>query len=600
MIWVLGVVILLLVLDIARMRGRLGAIAVLPASDEPMAPDHEIIAAPGATVDDATRRAASAWARAHALAIVDLIPRDLPAIRAMSLVQLVDPARYRDDRLGPGRTAGHAILVSREIASRAEITPPHDEVEFVRLAARLKHFGRADLAVASAERARPSNLRHRLAVLRVVLGPTTPIALVVQPVFWAVMALGVWRAPIWGLAAVILWHLQPLAVIAGTSLRSRGLGIVTLLRLPIELWILLRTVLGDRSSIRPDLALARRGEYARLVDGGTARFFEPRREVCPICEGRDLSVHLRNSDLLQHKPGTFTLERCGSCRHVFQNPRLSLAGLDFYYKDFYDGLGEAGMEMLFGFGAQPYLARARMMREITTPASWLDVGAGHGHFCAAVRGELPGTRFDGLDLSDSIDEAKRRGWVDNAYRGMFPDVAPELAGRYDAISMSHYLEHTLDPRREIAAARTALAPAGCLLIEVPDPEFPLGRVLRRLWLPWFQPQHLHLLSVTNLERLLREQGFTPITWHRGRAHQRVDFLFAVWLALGRLAPPSRLPWRWRGRVAGAWHVLVWTLGAPLLLAGTIIDNVAGPLIQRGRISNTYRVVARRDPEPKDS
>src|SRR5439155_15722535 len=98
---------------------------------------------------------------------------------------------------------------------------------------------------------------------------------------------------------------------------------------------------------------------------------------------------------------------------------------------------------------------------------------------------------------------------------------------YDAISMSHYLEHTRDPRLELDAARTALAPAGCLMIEVPDPEYPLGRVLRRYWLPWFQPQHQHLLSVKNLDRLLRERGFEPVAWHRGRAHQKVDFFFAA-------------------------------------------------------------------------
>ena len=309
-------------------------------------------------------------------------------------------------------------------------------------------------------------------------------------------------------------------------------------------------------------------------------------------------MHLRVRDLLQHKPGRFTLERCRDCGHVFQNPRLSLAGLDFYYKDFYDGLGEAGMEFIFGFGAQPYHARARMVRERANgspPRRWLDVGAGHGHFCIAAREELPDTRFDGLDLSESIDEARRRGWIDASYRGLFPDLAPTIAGAYDAVSMSHYLEHTLDPARELDAARTALAPDGLLMIELPDPEFALGKVLGRWWLPWFQPQHLHLLSVQNLERLLREHGFTPVQWHRGPAHQRVDFFFAIYLALGRIAPPGRLPWRWRVAATRAWHRLVWTVGSPLLVLGIIVDNLAGPLIQRGRISNTYRVVARRAP-----
>ncbi|MDB4958990.1 MAG: hypothetical protein JWO36_6559 [Myxococcales bacterium] len=592
MTWILIALILVLVADSLRMRGRLTSIATLEPTEQ-VAGDHQIVAAPGVTVTDSTRRSASAWAVAQGLDVVDLVPRDLPAIRAMSFAQLVDPAKYRKDRLGPGRTAGHAILVTTDVATRAQIKPPADEVEFVRLAARLKHFGRADVVVAPDEHARPFDLGRRFEILRVLLGPTTPAALVVLPVFWTIIGLGVWLRPIPGLVALAIWHLQPLIAIAGTKIRSRDVVIVTLLRAPIELWMLVRTIFGHRDPADP--VEARRAEYDRLIAGGTAGFFEARRQTCPVCDGRDLVVHLRNSDLMQHKPGVFTLERCRGCSHVFQNPRLSFAGLDYYYKDFYDGLGEAGMEFMFGFGAEPYYARARMMREIVaTPARWLDVGCGHGHFCIAARDELPGTSFDGLDMSESIDEATRRRWVDTGYRGLFPELAPQFAGKYDAVSMSHYLEHTLDPRVEIKAAHTALATNGHLMIEVPDPEFKLGRWLGRYWLPWFQPQHLNLLSVSNLERLLREGGFTPITWHRGQAHQRVDFFFAAWLVLNRLAPPRKLPWRWRGAGATAWRVVVWTLGSPLLVAGLIVDNVAGPLVfQRGRVSNTYRVVARR-------
>jgi SAM-dependent methyltransferase len=252
------------------------------------------------------------------------------------------------------------------------------------------------------------------------------------------------------------------------------------------------------------------------------------------------------------------------------------------------------MEFIFGFGAEPYHARAKMMRDVAQPARWLDVGAGHGHFCIAARDELPDTRFDGLDLSESIDEAKRRGWVDTAYRGLFPELAPSIAGRYGAISMSHYLEHTLDPRAELDAAHIALEPGGCLLIEVPDPDFVLGRVLRRYWLPWFQPQHLHLVPAKNLDQMLQDRGFTPLVWHRGAAHQRVDFFFASWLFLDRLAPSPTLPWRKRGMLAAAWRTLVWTLGSSLIITGVLVDNLVGPLFARAKVSNTYRVVARKE------
>jgi SAM-dependent methyltransferase len=586
MTYVLYALAALLVFDALRMRGRIGALGKL---GEGAGDDVRVIAAPGVTIDPATARAAASYLAQHQVDVVDLVPPDLSAIRAMSLVQLADPAKYRSDRLGPGRTVGHAIAVTADIAARAQIREPADDVAFVELATRLKHYGKADLVIAPAERARPQSLAHRLEILRVLLGPATSVALGALPILWGFLALGIYLRPVPGLIAFGAWQLQPAFALAFTQIRSRDWPLVALFRLPVEIFVLVRTLTGKHA----DPGAAHRDEYQRLLANGLDPFYEPRRATCPLCESNELAVYQRNGDLLQHKPGTFTLERCRACGHVFQNPRLSLAGLSFYYKDFYDGLGEAGMEQIFGYGAAPYHARARMVRELAKPSRWLDVGAGHGHFCLVARGELPDTHFDGLDFGESIDEARRRGWIEEAYRGQFPEVAPQIAGRYDTISMSHYLEHTRDPRAEIAAAHTALAPAGHLLIEVPDPEYPLGRMLRRWWLPWFQPQHQHLLSVKNLDKLLRERGFEPVQWHRGQAHQKVDFFFAIYLMLDRIAPPTRLPWRRRGALAATWRVLAWTAGSPLIGLAIIVDNLIGPLIARGKVSNTYRVLARR-------
>ena len=135
------------------------------------------------------------------------------------------------------------------------------------------------------------------------------------------------------------------------------------------------------------------------------------------------------------------------------------------------------------------------MAAFTTPRSWLDVGTGHAHFCRIAKTIFPDTEFHGLDFGDAIAEALRRGWISHAYDGLFPEKAAEVAGRYDVISMHHYLEHTLDPFAELDAVATALGPGGHLLIEIPDPESWFGRVLRTLWIPWFPPQHLHLPTI---------------------------------------------------------------------------------------------------------
>ena len=299
-------------------------------------------------------------------------------------------------------------------------------------------------------------------------------------------------------------------------------------------------------------------------------------------------------DRFQNKPGEFVLEECKACKHVFQNPRLSIEGLNFYYKDFYDGLGEDDLENIFRTSTESYRDRAKMVRAVIEPSTWLDVGTGHGHFCMLARKEWPKTEFDGVDLSESIEDAERRRWIHRGYRGLFPDMAKDLAGKYDVVSMSHYLEHTREPRAEIEAAAKVVKPGGALLVEVPDPESRLGSFFGSWWLPWFQPQHQHFVRVGQLQQIMRECGFEPTVVHRGEAHQVVDFVLAVGMLMNKVAPPRHRPWRpKRGVLGRAWNRVILWLAIPVLIVAHLLDRVLAPLLRRPRWSNTYRVVAKR-------
>ncbi|MFG3294761.1 class I SAM-dependent methyltransferase [Streptomyces sp. NPDC048179] len=343
---------------------------------------------------------------------------------------------------------------------------------------------------------------------------------------------------------------------------------------------------------------ALRSAYQRDLAEGTDRFFEPRRTTCPWCDSDRLTTRLRTTDLLQHKPGGFALDRCQDCGHTFQNPRLNEAGLEFYYRDFYDGLGEQKMSGTFGGRTKMYQGRAgSMVPHDATPKNWLDVGTGHGHFCEAAREVLPGTAFDGLDFTDGVELAAREGRVEHAYRGAFPDLAPDLTARYDVVSMFHYLEHSTDPDRELRAAHETVRPGGHLLIEVPDPESRYARLLGRWWLPWLQPQHLHFIPVANLRARLTDLGFTVVAEQHAEAHDPVDLLAAVWLALDHTAPREDAPWlpNAPGTLQKTLRATLLIAGIPALIAGTLLDRFAvRPLSHRLRVSNAYRIVARRD------
>ncbi|MEV7414942.1 class I SAM-dependent methyltransferase [Streptomyces sp. NPDC089919] len=598
-----------------RARRRLGALPVLPApgprpttgAPAPAAP-RRLITAAGVRVDEATLAAALAHADHAGLGVLELLPRNLDPERALGLLRLVDPARYRADRLAPGHGAGYALLVTEDVLDRAGVDPdtPRETAELLALTATLKEYaaGDTDLAVAPGLTAPPPAPDHRVAELLAQGLPAGPLT-AAQLAGLALLAAGALRHGRWGAAAAALYWAQPYLVLAGGPLHPAGLGRATAARPYRSLRTGLHTAVGVRVAAAVRAALgtdpARTAEYAADLAAGTDRFFEPRRADCPWCAAEELEVRVRVPDLLQGKPGRFTLEQCRSCGHVFQNPRLTPDGLDFYYRDFYDGRGGEGAGLVFGRLGDSYRARAEMLKPYASPASWLDVGTGHGHFCSVARDTWPTTRFDGLDMGDGVTAAERRGWVTTGHRGQFPELAAKLAGQYEAVSMYHYLEHTRDPFAEIEAAATALAPGGHLLIELPDPTSRAARLLGGRWLPWFQPQHQHLIPAANLRRALAEAGFDVIAVEHGRAHQRNDFVGAVALTVNRLAPDPDSPWALAaaggrpGRLRRGTRQALRAAALPCFAAAAVLDTVRSAVARRTDSGNAYRLIARKAP-----
>ncbi len=601
MTWLLGGLAILFLLDALRLRGRLAELAVLEASNEPVAEEHRFIVAPDVVLDTATRRAASAYALENGLDVVDLIPGDNHVSASIGLVQLVAPTSYRRERFAMGRSAGYALLATRGVLARSRTgtESPADPVAVQRVAARLKRFActATDFAVAPGLRAHTANPNRRRAVVRFMLGEFYLFPLLMPLVNLAILAFGALFAPLAAALALASYQLATSMLFVGTGLAPRDLWQYRLLRLPLEVWTALY-LLCDRwqpAGVEADIE-QERAHYAEILDRGWERFFEPRSESCPLCGDVSLEELFTTRDNFQQKPGRFTLERCASCGHIFQNPRLTAEGLSFYYRDYYDGLGAELTERVFSSYGDVYARRARMVGEvIEQPARWLDVGCGHGHFCCAARDELEGVEYHGLDLSESVEEAYRRGWIDKPLRGLFPELAPDLASSYDVVSMHHYLEHVLDPAAEIEAARTALAPGGYLLVEVPAPESRVGRMLGRFWVNWLQPQHLHFVSMRNMDRLLRNHGFTPVSWQGTEAHMPIDLCWAVILLLQRLAPTVDRPWKPPTPLfARMRRAVVWTLGSPLVGLASLIDRALARFVGPLRSWNLYRVLARRD------
>jgi SAM-dependent methyltransferase len=602
MSWIWYILAFLWIFDAFRMRARIKSLVTLvPNAQEPTSGQFRIFTTAGVQIDGPTRTAALAYAAGQNLHLLDLVPGDTRTLQAIGLLQLVDPPTYRHNRVAVGYTSGFALVASEDVLTeRARVSPAPvlSAVELPQLARNLRRFAgeQADLVIAPGLKATGDRLTTEWPVWAASVAGNAHALFMLRLIMNVVVIVGIVVSPQAGLVALAALHVQPLLTFLGTPLRPRDLWFASLLRTPLDLWgwaltFYSRLTAPDMRKVQLD---SRRPHYAQMLSRGTAHFFEPRREDCPLCASGNLKVRVRNIDLIQGKPGVFKMEQCQACGHTFQNPRLSPEGLSFYYGDFYDGLGGQVAETMFRARPDLYEARARVVDGLIKPSRWLDVGTGQGHFCAAARRVWSEAEFDGLDISETIDDAVRAGWMNRGFHGFFPDKADDLKGAYDVVSMFHCLEHTPDLRRELKAVFTALSPGGLVVIENPNPECIFGKLFGRFWLPWFQPQHLHMPTTKNLRGVLEEQGFEVVRVQIGEAHLAIDCFAAIMLFYGWISPKLALPWqprpRWYHHVR---HFIVWVLGFPFIVMAFALDTLLGPLCKRVGISNAFRMVARR-------
>ncbi|MFC4908503.1 methyltransferase domain-containing protein [Actinomadura gamaensis] len=613
MVWLIWVVMGGVLVNGLRLRRKVCGLSVLSGTEGSLE-GYAAVMAEDADVPASVLRAAGEHARQRGLGMVDLVPDDLPVQQALDLVRHVDPRAYRGQWFGLGRGAGYAVLVEADGFRRAQVSLERSEIpldassgldvgEMGEATGRLRFYVEsADMVVAPFRAVdRTGQRRAWLRSLALSLPPS--VALPQTSYFAGVGYLLVLSSLLidvgWGLGLVLLYCLSPYVVFVRTPLAPADLHLAAWGRLvatPLTIW---RTLRAPRT--RWERRLLDRRENAREwywkeIAAGVERFQGERRTECPWCGSAELVRHVVTRDVILVKPGRFPLDRCQRCGHVFQNPRLTPDGLDFYYRDAYDGLSEQTTELILSSTNRDYLARAQMVRQFGTPGRWLDVGTGKGHFCRVARTVLTGTAFDGLDMGSGVEEAARRGWVDRAYRGQFLDLGPDMeAGRYDMISMNHYLEHTSDPLAELDLAAGLLGPGGHFLLEMPDPESPFATLLRTFYLPYLPPQHLHLVPVGNLERALRERGMEVVAVHRREARRGGDLAGGAACLINLIGVDVEYPWRSPHRPGVRQYARATAgqlIGLPLLTAAIVLDFLITPFRRR---SNTYRVLARKLP-----
>ena len=150
-------------------------------------------------------------------------------------------------------------------------------------------------------------------------------------------------------------------------------------------------------------------------------------------------------------------------------------------------------------------AQVAFFAPFCTEGAWiLEIGCATGELAAMTRREIAPTRYDAIELSPAGEQAAAQ--LDQLFTKPLPDLLAEGAIQpgYDAILMSHVLEHLEDPAAELKAMVEVLKPRGAIFIEVPN-----GAGHRKLPID-DNRSHLHFFTTTSLARLLARHGLEVI------------------------------------------------------------------------------------------
>lgn len=242
---------------------------------------------------------------------------------------------------------------------------------------------------------------------------------------------------------------------------------------------------------------------------------------CPLCN----SMHTVPSS--QFVDSQWKVRECRHCGLGFVWPLPSDSELQDLYRDY--GLIQGAEARALGPSKRStHLALLiRLESALGRRGSVLDIGCSTGEFLesAQERGWTP----YGIEWDERSAEAAAARLGPGIYTGSGSEVLSGL-GRFDVITMSHYLEHVVDPFREFRVAVDHLEPGGLLMVRVPNARCIAARAYGSLW-GWFSPPfHLFYFDTHSIQLAAQKSGLQTLTsllW-RGDAHTTpVELLLSV-------------------------------------------------------------------------
>jgi SAM-dependent methyltransferase len=197
----------------------------------------------------------------------------------------------------------------------------------------------------------------------------------------------------------------------------------------------------------------------------------------------------------------FSYHTCLGCTHVYVAPRVRLdLLLDLASRLEHDDDENDFLEIQKIF-AEPI---CHLIRLRAPGNRLLDLGFGRGHIMRVARAYS--FEVYGMDSSSRLVGQLEPEFGKRLSHGTLgTDAIPWES--FDAIVMSHVVEHLTDPGRVLRDVLAKLSPGGILYVAVPDIDSLQFRIFGKYWDAINPMVHMQYFNEESLSRLLRDSGF---------------------------------------------------------------------------------------------
>jgi 2-polyprenyl-3-methyl-5-hydroxy-6-metoxy-1,4-benzoquinol methylase len=184
----------------------------------------------------------------------------------------------------------------------------------------------------------------------------------------------------------------------------------------------------------------------------------------------------------------------------------------------------------------------------------LDIGCGRGFFLANFIGSS--IDYFGIEPRRRIsEEAKKRVGKNKIFCGTLNE-SDLPNSHFDIVTMINLIEHLPFPKETLKEVNRLMKNNGLLLIETPNVESIVPKILGKRWHAFLEYEHHYFFSKDTLSRMLKDTGFRIEKMRRGNK------LFSIRYLLYRLSWYNRKMSTWMEKILKTSNLLEKTLKIP--------------------------------------